>query len=61
MIRCAVGFQGGITYDPTKPDGTPRKLLDITRITELGWRPRITLEQGLKEVYQEYSRHLATI
>jgi len=66
MIRCAVGFQGGITYDPTKPDGTPRKLLDITRITELGWRPRITLEQGLKEVYQEYSRQssladLATI
>ena len=54
MIRETVGFDGEIRYDASKPDGTPKKLLDITKIRELGWHPRIELQDGLRAVYQEY-------
>ena len=47
-----VGFDGEILWDTTKPDGTPRKLLDVSRITDLGWRPTISLEEGLRSTYE---------
>ena len=47
-----IDFQGDIIFDKTKPDGTPRKLLDCAKINSMGWQPKITLETGLAEVYQ---------
>ncbi|MFA7347894.1 MAG: GDP-L-fucose synthase [Desulfurivibrionaceae bacterium] len=52
LVGEVVGFGGGIVYDATKPDGTPRKLLDVSRLTKLGWQARIPLRQGVAEVYQ---------
>lgn len=49
----AVGFRGALRYDASKPDGTPQKLLDISRITSLGWRPRIGLPEGIAQTYRE--------
>ena len=46
-----VGFNGRLTFDATKPDGTPRKLLDVSRLASLGWRYQISLEQGLTSTY----------
>jgi len=54
MIKNIVGFNGEIIFDPSKPDGTPRKLLDIGRIKELGWRPKTTLEDGLRATYEYF-------
>jgi len=51
MIKSIVGFNGEIVFDPSKPDGTPRKLLDIGRIKELGWRPKTSLGEGLRATY----------
>ena len=53
LIARVTGFKGRIAYDTSKPDGTPRKLLDISRLQALGWRPRIPLEQGVRKVYEE--------
>lgn len=54
MIRRVVGYDGDVEWDATKPDGTPRKLLDVTRITALGWRPYIDLQAGLADTYAWY-------
>ena len=54
-IKSIVRFSGEIQFDPSKPDGTPRKLLDISKIKALGWKPKINLEDGLKRFYQWYS------
>ena len=51
-IRAAVGFRGSFSYDRSKPDGTPRKLLDIRRLQALGWRPAIGLREGIAAVYR---------
>ena len=51
MMKRVTGFQGSIEYDPSKPDGTPRKVLDVSRIKSLGWSPRVGLEEGLRETY----------
>ena len=59
MIREIVGFSGHLVFDPTKPDGTPRKLLDVTRLTRLGWRPTIALRDGIEQTYAWYLAHLA--
>jgi len=56
MIRGVVGFAGEIVFDESKPDGTPRKLLDTSRLTELGWRPSISLEDGIASTYDWYCR-----
>ena len=48
MIANLIGFKGQISWDKSKPNGTPRKLLDISRISELGWKPKINLEQGIQ-------------
>jgi GDP-L-fucose synthase len=53
-----VGFDGRLEFDPTKPDGTPRKLLDVSRLRALGWEARIGLREGLAEVYAWYRSHL---
>ena len=51
MIRDIVGFRGEILWDSTKPDGTPKKLLDISRIKALGWGPKTNLEEGIRKTY----------
>ncbi|GAU09067.1 GDP-L-fucose synthase family protein [Desulfoplanes formicivorans] len=56
MVQSCVGHEGEIFWDTTKPDGTPRKLLDISTIRGLGWKPTIDLEEGIMRVYQEYAR-----
>jgi len=55
-IAAAVGYQGQFVFDRSKPDGVPRKLLDVSRLAALGWRPRIGLDEGLALAYQEYRR-----
>lgn len=54
LVCRVVGFQGQIETDPSKPDGTPRKLLDVSRLSGLGWRPRIGLEEGITATYREF-------
>ena len=49
-----VGFTGALTFDPTKPDGTPRKLMDSSRLRALGWRPAIALREGIRSTYEWY-------
>lgn len=53
LIKKIVGFQGTIVFDSSKPSGTPRKLTDITKLTNLGWNYKIELEEGIRNVYQE--------
>jgi GDP-L-fucose synthase len=57
LVAKTVGYTGALRYDASKPDGTPRKLLDTARLTALGWHPRITLEQGLADTYRWYQQH----
>jgi len=52
LVANIVGYEGEIVWDPTKPDGMPRKLLDSSRITQLGWKPRIELREGIAHAYQ---------
>lgn len=54
LIQSVVGYKGKITWDTTKPEGTPRKLLDTSRLADAGWRYRISLEDGLKQTYAWY-------
>ena len=54
LIRRVVGFEGDITFEINRPDGTPRKLLDVTNINALGWKSKIELEDGLKQYYRWY-------
>ncbi|MCS7280545.1 MAG: GDP-L-fucose synthase [Desulfobacterota bacterium] len=54
LIKEIVGFKGEIDQDLSKPDGTPRKLLDVSRMRNLGWQPRISLEEGIKKTYIWY-------
>ena len=51
LVKKVAGYEGGIAFDPSKPDGTPRKLLDSSRIRGLGWRPKIALEEGIRKTY----------
>jgi GDP-L-fucose synthase len=53
MVKQIVGFTGDIITDTTKPDGTPRKLMDVSKLTNLGWKASISLEEGINKVYQE--------
>lgn len=53
MVKEIVGFQGKIIFDSTKPDGTPRKIMDISRLSSLGWENSIALKQGIEKVYKE--------
>ncbi|WP_396161062.1 GDP-L-fucose synthase family protein [Flavobacterium sp.] len=53
LIKKVVGYKGDIIFDSSKPNGTPRKLTDITKLTNLGWKYKIELEEGIRNVYQE--------
>lgn len=53
LIKGVVGFNGEIIFDKSKPNGTPRKLTDITKLTSLGWKYKIELEEGIRKVYQQ--------
>ena len=59
-INKTVGYQGEITFDPSKPDGTPRKLMDSSRLNALGWQANIDLEAGLTTAYQDFLTNYAT-
>ena len=54
LVKKVVGFDGQIVQDASKPDGTPRKLVDVSRIFSLGWRPKVALEDGIARAYQWY-------
>jgi GDP-L-fucose synthase len=54
LVRKVVGFQGEITWNTSMPDGTPRKLLDVSRLHALGWRAQHSLEEGLRKMYAWY-------
>jgi GDP-L-fucose synthase len=59
ILRRIVGYQGTIEFDRSKPDGAPRKRLDVTAMTRLGWRARILLEDGIRSTYEWYLEHAA--
>ncbi len=54
MVQKVTGYQGQATFDATRPDGTPRKLLDVSKLTSLGWEPAISLEEGIARTWQWY-------
>jgi len=56
-IAKVIGYEGSIEFDPTKPDGTPRKLMDSTRLNNLGWRARVSLEEGLRLAYSDFLKN----
>lgn len=59
LIKKVVGFEGELTFDSTKPDGTPRKLMDVSKLHQLGWKHKIELEEGIKLAYQDFlSKHV---
>lgn len=53
LVKKIVGFEGDILTDPSKPDGTPRKLMDVSKLSDLGWKAKIDLEKGIQKVYDE--------
>lgn len=57
LIKEIVGYKGEIVFDTSKPDGTPRKLLDVSKLFNLGWRPRIRLEDGIRSTYEWYMQN----
>jgi GDP-L-fucose synthase len=54
FVQSAVGFKGRVVFDATKPDGAPRKLLDVGRLREVGWKARVSLPDGIKRAYDDY-------
>ena len=57
-VAKVTGFQGHLEFDATKPDGTPRKLMDVSRLADLGWKASISLEDGLRDAYQWYLENI---
>ncbi len=57
IIQRVVGFAGQITWDTSRPDGTPRKLMDSTRLRRLGWKPTVPLEEGIRRTYEFFREH----
>jgi GDP-L-fucose synthase len=60
LIKKTIGYEGDITFDNTKPDGNPRKLLNSELIYSIGWKPSVNLEDGLKMTYKWYLENLDT-
>ncbi|WP_283817635.1 GDP-L-fucose synthase [Bradyrhizobium liaoningense] len=56
VVAAVVGYRGEITFDASRPDGTPRKLLDVSRLDKLGWRARTSLKDGIQRTYEAYQR-----
>jgi len=61
LIAEVAEFKNGLTFDPSKPDGTPRKLLDTTRMASLGWKPRVTLRDGLERTYRDFCSQVGSV
>jgi GDP-L-fucose synthase len=61
LVKRIVGFEGTITHDTSKPDGTPRKLMDSSRIHKFGWKAKISLEEGIRNTYEEYLKSVKEI
>ena len=59
QVAAAVGYKGSIEWDKSKPDGTPKKQLNVSRLTEMGWRSKIQLSEGLPMAYRDFSAELA--
>lgn len=59
MIKELVGYEGELVFDATKPDGMPKKLLDVTRLHDAGWKHQIAFESGLKDTYEWYKKNVA--
>ena len=59
IVMSAIGYSGRLLFDSTKPDGTPRKLLDVSRLTELGWQAKIPLKNGIERTYEWFKEHSA--
>jgi len=57
LIKDIVGYDGNIIFDTSKPDGTPRKLLDVSKLFNMGWKPKISLEEGIRSTYSWYQEH----
>jgi GDP-L-fucose synthase len=60
LVQEVVGYEGELVWDISKPDGTPRKLLDVTRLTEIGWKPQVRLEDGVRATYSWFQEHVAS-
>ena len=61
LIMQIIGYKGDIEFDPSKPDGTPRKLMDVTKLHSLGWRNKIQLEEGIELAYQDFLARQKTL
>jgi GDP-L-fucose synthase len=61
ITKRIVGFEGEIFWDDSKPDGTPRKLLDCSRLFALGWKPKIALEDGIRVAYEDFLKHAKNV
>jgi GDP-L-fucose synthase len=61
LIKKVVGYEGEIKWDSSKPDGTPRKLMDVSKLHAMGWKHRISLESGIISVYKEVRENLSTL
>ena len=61
LVAVVVGYEGRIATDPSKPDGTPRKLLDVSRLHELGWQARIGLRDGIEQTWRWFLDHRRTL
>jgi GDP-L-fucose synthase len=60
MVAEVIGFKGDLVFDHSKPDGTPRKLLDVSRLASLGWKPAAPLHRGLRLAYDAFCRERAS-
>ena len=57
LIKEVVGYEGELVFDTSRPDGTPRKLMDVSKIKSMGWEPRISLREGIQSVYEQEVKH----
>jgi GDP-L-fucose synthase len=60
IVAAVIGFTGKFDFDKSKPDGTPRKLLDVSRLSALGWKPKIGLREGIAKTYEAYLSRLSS-
>lgn len=61
LVKDAVGFEGELVFDTSKPDGTPRKLMDVSKLEGVGWKYSISLEEGIKKVYADFKENYEDI
>jgi GDP-L-fucose synthase len=61
LVKRVVGFDGALSFDASKPDGTPRKLLDISLLSRLGWRAQVALEDGIARSYADFLNRSASV